>query len=68
MHTYIHTYIHTGSGLKIGKEGPFIHVACAVANVLSRFFSKYHTNEVNSYVYIYIYIYTYMYVYIYMDV
>uniref|UniRef100_A0A7S4HA48 Chloride channel protein n=1 Tax=Guillardia theta TaxID=55529 RepID=A0A7S4HA48_GUITH len=35
-----------GSGLSIGKEGPFIHVSCCVANVMSRFFSKFATNEV----------------------
>lgn len=34
-----------GSGLSIGKEGPFIHVCCCVANVVSRFFNKYATNE-----------------------
>ena len=34
-----------GSGLCIGKEGPFIHVCCCIGNVVCRFFSKYRTNE-----------------------
>jgi len=34
-----------GSGLSIGKEGPFIHVCVCVANVMCRLFSKYNTNE-----------------------
>ncbi|KAI9598161.1 chloride channel [Syncephalis fuscata] len=33
------------SGLSVGKESPFVHVACAIGNVLSRFSSKYATNE-----------------------
>ncbi|KAI8055277.1 chloride channel [Syncephalis plumigaleata] len=33
------------SGLSVGKEAPFVHVACAIGNVLSRFSSKYATNE-----------------------
>ena len=30
----------TGSGLPLGKEGPFVHVACCVANLCSQRFSK----------------------------
>jgi len=37
--------LSVGSGLSIGKEGPAIHVACCVSNVVSRFFSKYAFNE-----------------------
>ena len=34
-----------GSGLSIGKEAPFVHIACCVGNVIPRFFSKFHRNE-----------------------
>lgn len=34
-----------GSGLSLGKEGPFVHIASCIANICSRFFSKYETNE-----------------------
>jgi chloride channel 3/4/5 len=37
--------LSVGSGLSIGKEGPAIHVACCVSNVVSRLFSKYASNE-----------------------
>ena len=37
--------LSVGSGLSIGKEGPAIHVACCVSNVVSRLFSKYAFNE-----------------------
>ncbi|KAJ3098681.1 glycerol ethanol, ferric requiring protein [Phlyctochytrium planicorne] len=33
------------SGLAVGKEGPMIHVASAVGNILQRFFSKFRHNE-----------------------
>ena len=29
----------------IGKEGPFVHIASCIGNIVSRFFSKYETNE-----------------------
>ncbi len=32
--------LSTGSGLPLGKEGPFVHVACCVANLVSQRFSK----------------------------
>jgi chloride channel 3/4/5 len=35
-----------GSGLIVGKEGPFVHVACCIANIISRWFPSYHFNEV----------------------
>lgn len=37
--------LSVGSGMAIGKEGPFIHLSCCLANVVSRMFSKYSTNE-----------------------
>ncbi|RKP08214.1 chloride channel, partial [Thamnocephalis sphaerospora] len=37
--------ITVASGLNVGKEGPFVHVACAIANVLSRIAPKYRHNE-----------------------
>jgi chloride channel 3/4/5 len=30
----------TGSGLPLGKEGPFVHVSCCIANLCSQRFSK----------------------------
>ena len=33
------------SGLSLGKEGPLVHVACCIGNVLVRLFPKYHSNE-----------------------
>ena len=34
-----------GSGLSLGKEGPFVHIASCVGNILSRFFPKFDQNE-----------------------
>lgn len=28
-----------------GKEGPFVHIASCIGNIVSRFFSKYELNE-----------------------
>jgi len=33
------------SGLSLGKEGPLVHVACCLGNILSYFFPKYRNNE-----------------------
>ncbi|KAF8820266.1 chloride transporter, chloride channel (ClC) family protein [Cardiosporidium cionae] len=33
------------SGLSLGKEGPFVHIACCWANIISRFSMHYSTNE-----------------------
>ncbi|RUS34158.1 hypothetical protein BC938DRAFT_482207 [Jimgerdemannia flammicorona] len=33
------------SGLNCGKEGPFVHIACCVGNILCRIFSKFNKNE-----------------------
>ncbi|KAG0192614.1 hypothetical protein DFQ28_008490 [Apophysomyces sp. BC1034] len=33
------------AGLVVGKEGPFVHLACSVANVACRFFPKFNKNE-----------------------
>ncbi|KAI9217677.1 chloride channel [Blastocladiella britannica] len=35
----------TAAGLAIGKEGPFVHVSCAVGNILPRMFAKFRNNE-----------------------
>ncbi|KAI9499505.1 chloride channel [Zychaea mexicana] len=35
----------TSSGLNCGKEGPFVHFACSVANIFCRLFDKYNKNE-----------------------
>ncbi|KAK4050514.1 hypothetical protein OIO90_005097 [Microbotryomycetes sp. JL221] len=37
--------LSVASGLSLGKEGPFVHIASAVSNILSRFFPKYDRNE-----------------------
>ena len=29
----------------VGKEGPFVHIASCIGNIVSRFFPKYETNE-----------------------
>nr|CAG8467343.1 7678_t:CDS:10 [Entrophospora candida] len=33
------------SGMTLGKEGPFVHIACCIGNVISRLFHKYNKNE-----------------------
>src|SRR5579859_4949524 len=35
----------TGSGMCLGKEGPFVHISACVGNVVSSCFEKYSTNE-----------------------
>ncbi|GJF00679.1 chloride channel [Phanerochaete sordida] len=37
--------LSVASGLSLGKEGPFVHIASCVGNIVSRFFGKYETNE-----------------------
>lgn len=37
--------LSVASGLSIGKEGPFVHVATCIGNVACRFFSKYNHND-----------------------
>ncbi|KAL8283151.1 hypothetical protein RQP46_005929 [Phenoliferia psychrophenolica] len=37
--------LSVGSGLSLGKEGPFVHIASCVGNITSRFFPKYDLNE-----------------------
>ncbi|GAA5864466.1 hypothetical protein JCM3774_005137 [Rhodotorula dairenensis] len=37
--------LSVASGLSLGKEGPFVHIASCVGNILSRFFRKYDRNE-----------------------
>ena len=34
-----------GSGLSIGKEGPYVHIATCVGNIVSRMSSKYKKND-----------------------
>ncbi|KAJ9107393.1 hypothetical protein QFC21_000843 [Naganishia friedmannii] len=33
------------SGMSLGKEGPMVHIACCVGNIVSRQFRKYELNE-----------------------
>lgn len=35
----------TSAGLTIGKEGPFVHLACSTGNIACRFFPKFNKNE-----------------------
>jgi hypothetical protein len=37
--------LSVASGLSLGKEGPMVHIASCVGNIVSRFFYKYETNE-----------------------
>lgn len=34
-----------GSGMSLGKEGPYAHIACCIGNVCCRIFSKYNHND-----------------------
>jgi chloride channel 3/4/5 len=33
------------SGLSLGKEGPFVHIASCIGNICCRIFAKYHKND-----------------------
>lgn len=33
------------AGLSLGKEGPFVHIACCIGNIISHFFPKYARND-----------------------
>lgn len=37
--------LSVASGLSLGKEGPFVHIASCVGNIVCRMFSKYEQNE-----------------------
>ncbi|KAK6436833.1 hypothetical protein LTR95_006975 [Oleoguttula sp. CCFEE 5521] len=37
--------LSVGSGLSVGKEGPYVHVATCVGNIASRMFTKYSQND-----------------------
>ncbi|KIK67362.1 hypothetical protein GYMLUDRAFT_37467 [Collybiopsis luxurians FD-317 M1] len=37
--------LSVASGLQLGKEGPFVHIACCIGNIVSRVSNKYETNE-----------------------
>jgi chloride channel 3/4/5 len=37
--------LSVASGLSVGKEGPFVHIAACVGNVSCRLFSKYYQND-----------------------
>ncbi|KAJ7045582.1 chloride channel [Mycena alexandri] len=37
--------LSVASGLSLGKEGPFVHIASCVGNIVSRFTTKYENNE-----------------------
>ncbi|TDL24300.1 hypothetical protein BD410DRAFT_116394 [Rickenella mellea] len=37
--------LSVASGLSLGKEGPFVHIACCIGNIVSRYFPKYEANE-----------------------
>ena len=37
--------LSVASGLSLGKEGPFVHIATCVGNIACRLFSKYNNND-----------------------
>lgn len=37
--------LSVASGLSLGKEGPYVHIATCVGNIACRFFPKYHRND-----------------------
>lgn len=37
--------LSVATGMNLGKEGPFVHIGCCCANILTRFFPKFSTNE-----------------------
>lgn len=37
--------LSVSSGLSLGKEGPYVHIATCVGNICCRMFSKYHQND-----------------------
>ncbi|KAF8210342.1 chloride channel [Mycena galopus ATCC 62051] len=37
--------LSVASGLSLGKEGPFVHLASCIGNIVSRFTNKYENNE-----------------------
>lgn len=37
--------LSVASGLSLGKEGPFVHIASCIGNIVSRFLGKYENNE-----------------------
>lgn len=37
--------LSVASGLSLGKEGPFVHIASCIGNIVSRIHSKYENNE-----------------------
>ena len=37
--------LSVASGLSLGKEGPFVHIASCIGNIVSRYFAKYENNE-----------------------
>ncbi|KAF9427615.1 hypothetical protein BGZ94_004554 [Podila epigama] len=37
--------LSTASGLSLGKEGPLLHIACCIGNILPRIFPKFKGNE-----------------------
>lgn len=37
--------LSVASGLSLGKEGPYVHIATCVGNITCRLFSKYHHND-----------------------
>ncbi|KAJ3203159.1 hypothetical protein HK099_001596, partial [Clydaea vesicula] len=37
--------LSVASGMSLGKEGPLVHVACCVGNIIPKFFKKYANNE-----------------------
>ena len=37
--------LSVASGMALGKEGPLVHVACCIGQIIPSFFRKYSNNE-----------------------
>ncbi|KAI5357159.1 Putative CBS domain, chloride channel, voltage gated, chloride channel, core [Septoria linicola] len=37
--------LSVGSGMSVGKEGPYVHIATCIGNIMTRFSSKYRNND-----------------------
>lgn len=42
---FFHLDVNAYELQSLGKEGPFVHIASCIGNIVSRYFSKYETNE-----------------------
>ena len=43
--SYVVSMVASVAYVNLGKEGPLVHIASCVGNIVSRYFPKYETNE-----------------------